>query len=375
MKIRLLINAIGLAMVTLFAGCQHTEPHYASFDAGLLKPTAKPLKLVTLTNQIDSMWLQTPTNFFTLGPGDKVELELLDETNSITTTIVGPDGKLYFNLLSGLDVWGLTLGQTKAFIEQELGKYMREQPRVNITLREVASKRVWLLGRFQQPGVYPMPAPMTLLEAISMSGGSMTFTGNREINGGPLGEDLADLKHSFIVRNGKLLPVDFYRLLNEGDLTQNIYLQSDDFVYFAPAYAREVYVLGAVTQGRPVPYSDGLTLLGAISGAYGTVKDAYLSHVTIVRGSLTQPQATVVNYYDIIHGRAPDVQLEPHDIVYVPFSPYRYLRRYVEVALNSFVSSVAINAGTRAVGGNVGVTIPVGGGTQTTIPSAPPIGR
>jgi hypothetical protein len=69
------------------------------------------------------------------------------------------------------------------------------------------------------------------------------------------------------------------------------------------------------------------------------------------------------------------VALEPHDIVYVPFSPYRYLRKYVEVALNSFVSSVAINAGTRAIGGKVGVSIPVGVGTQTTVPSVPPVGR
>ncbi|MEY2466926.1 MAG: polysaccharide biosynthesis/export protein [Verrucomicrobiota bacterium] len=375
MKIRLLTGAAGMAMLVLFSGCKHTEPHFADFGVGAPKSSAKPLNMVTLTNHIDPTWLQPPTNFFTLGPGDKVEVEILDETNSITSTVIGPDGKLYFNLLPGLDVWGMTIGQTRALMEHELAKFVRDQPHVNITLREIGSKRVWLLGRFQQPGVYPMPAPMTVLEAISMSGGAMTFVGNREITGGPLGEDLADLKHSFILRNGKMLPVDLYRLLNEGDLSQNIYLQPDDFVYFAPAFARQVYVLGAVTQGRPVQYSDGMTLLAAISGAYGTVKDAYLSHVTIIRGSLTQPQATVVNYYDILHGKAPDVALEPHDIVYVPFSPYRYLRRYVEVALNSFVSSVAINAGTKAAGGNVGVSIPVGGGTQTTVPSAPPIGR
>jgi protein involved in polysaccharide export with SLBB domain len=370
MKKHLLSTAFGLAMLVLFAGCKHTQSHY-----GALKSSATSLNMVTLTNQIDPTWLQPPTNFFTLGPGDKVEVEILDETNSITTTIIGPDGKLYFNLLPGLDVWGMTIGQTRALMEHELSKFVRDQPHVNITLRDVGSKRVWLLGRLQQPGVYPMAAPMTVLEAISMSGGAMTFVGNREITGGPLGEDLADLKHSFILRNGKMLPVDLYRLLNEGDLSQNIYLQPDDFVYFAPAYAREIYVLGAVTQGRPVQYSDGMTLLAAIAGAYGTVKDAYLSHVTIIRGSLTQPQATVVNYYDILHGRAPDVALEPHDIVYVPFSPYRYLRKYVEVALNSFVSSVAINAGTRAIGGKVGVSIPVGVGTQTTVPSVPPVGR
>ena len=51
-----------------------------------------------------------------------------------------------------------------------------------------------MLGRFQAPGVYTMPGPMTLLEGISMAGGPMTFAGTKEVSAGPLGEDLADLK-------------------------------------------------------------------------------------------------------------------------------------------------------------------------------------
>jgi protein involved in polysaccharide export with SLBB domain len=249
---------------------------------------------------------------------------------------------------------------------------------VSVTLRGVESKRVWLLGRFQAPGVYTMAAPTTLLEAISMAGGSLTFTGAKEITGGPLSEDLADLRHSFVIRSGKLLPVDMQRLLLGGDLSQNIYLQPDDLVYFSPTFSREIYVLGAVVQPKAVQYSDGMTLAGAIAGAYGPAKDAYISHVTIVRGSLSEPQATTVDYGAIVHGHAPDVVLEPHDIVYVPFSPYRFLKRYVEIALDTFVSAVAIQAGTTAVSGKEtttqgGVFIPVGSGVQIVPPQPPPI--
>ena len=49
--------------------------------------------------------------------------------------------------------------------------------------------------------------------------------------------------------------------------------------------------------------------------------DAYLSHVAVVRGSLSQPQLTVVDYGAIIKGRAQDVLLEPGDIIYVPNAP------------------------------------------------------
>src|SRR4029077_1064628 len=161
-----------LAVLGMCCGCSHNEPpKYMNFNT----PRANRPEVVTLSNQLDVAWLRAPTNLFTLGPGDRVEIELMDDLTSKIITVVGPDGKLYFNLLPGLDVWGLTLGQAKAEIEKELGKFIRGAPRVNITLRAVESKRVWLLGRFQEPGVYSMPVPMTLLEAISMAGGVLTF--------------------------------------------------------------------------------------------------------------------------------------------------------------------------------------------------------
>lgn len=369
---------VAAVVIVLSSGCKSArpEPQYSNLN---VPPQPRPatVHMTAVPNPLDPALLIAPTNFFTLGPGDKLDVEMADETNSLTTTVVGPDGKIYFNLLPGLDVWGLTLGQTRQMLEHELGKYVRGQPQVSVTLRDVQSKRVWLLGRFQQPGVYNLTGPTTVLEAVAAAGGSQSFAGQRQISsGGPLGEDLADLRRSFIVRNGKMLPVDFYALVDKGDLSQNIYLQPDDFIYFTPAYAKEVYVLGAVTQPQPVQYVQGMTLMQAIAGAYGTVRDAYLAHVTIVRGSLAAPHVAIVNYYDIVKGKVPDVELEPNDIVYIPLTPYRYLRKYLDVALDTFVTSVAINAGTQATTPGVsGVTIPIGGGGGvTTVPTpVPPI--
>jgi hypothetical protein len=119
-----------------------------------------------------------------------------------------------------------------------------------------------------------------------------------------------------------------------------------------------------------------MTLIQAIAGAYGTVRDAWLAHVTIVRGSIAQPQVAFVNYYDIVKGKVPDVALEPNDIVYVPLTRYRYLRKYVDVALNTFVASIAINEGTKIstpANGKAGITIPVGSSITIVPPPAPPI--
>jgi protein involved in polysaccharide export with SLBB domain len=372
----------GIASIAalLLVGCQGSKPQSAYRDLNDV-PQVKVMhaQMMTVPNQLDPALLRMPTNFFTLGPGDKVDIEMPDDTNSLTTTVVGPDGKIYFNLLPGIDVWGLTLGQTRQALQHELRKYIRGEPQVNVTLREVQSKQVWLLGRFQQPGVYSLTNPTTVLEAVAAAGGSQSFAGQRQISeGGPLGEDLADLRHSFLIRNGKMLPVDFYALVDKGDLSQNIYLQPDDFIYFAPAYAKEVYVLGAVTQPQPVPYVQGMTLIQAIAGAFGTIYDAYLFHVTIVRGSLANPGVTVVNYYDIVKGKTPDIALEPNDIVYVPFAPYRYIRKYLNAALDTFATSVALNAGTKLStpnGGASSVTIgiPIGIPTSTISSPVPPI--
>ena len=236
-----------------------------------------------------------------------------------------------------------------------------------MTLQGVASKQVWVLGRLTRPGIYPIAGPITLLESIALAGGTARSLSDVTT------EELADLRHSFVVRQGNFLPVDFHRLLREGDMTQNIYLQADDFVYVPSSLSQEVYVLGAVRLPRVLPFTDRMTLVAAIANVSGPqrydwlalsdagpfTKDAYLSHIAIVRGSLATPQIAVVNYNDIIKGLAPDVRLEPGDIIYVPNSPYTQLKRYVNLVLNTFVTTVAANEGSRAGGGagNVGVSV------------------
>jgi protein involved in polysaccharide export with SLBB domain len=355
----------------LLAGCQLRDPSFS-----VVNPLSQESLAGGSAPKLDPAFLKPPAEPFTLGPGDKLEVELLGDPASRTMTIVGPDGKIYFSLLPGVDVWGMTLSQATAALQRELGRYVREQPQVSIVLRGVESKRIWILGRVQVPGVYAMATPTTVLEALSMAGGTLTLASYRDQEAAGISEELADLKRSFVLRNGKILPVDFHRLLKEGDTSQNIYLQPDDFVYFPAATAREVYVLGAVVQPRPVAYREGLTVSRAVASAYGTLTGAYLDHVAVVRGSLTQPQIAIVDYKRVIRGEAKDVALEPRDIVYVPLSPFRYINRYLDLVVNTFASSAAINAGSRAVGvqqtGIGGVFIPVGSGIQIIPPVAPP---
>lgn len=367
---------LGIFALAMLLGCQ--SAHGPRFDARATttETLAALTNLTTITesNRLSLEWLSPPTNRFTLGPGDSLEIEILGDAATRATNAVGPDGKIYYYLLPGLDVWGLTLPDTKSLIEHELMKYVREQPQVSVMLHGVESRRVWLLGRLSKPGVYPMPAPMTLLEALSVAGGPSSSASLASLSGGPVGnafsEEVADLRRSFVMRNGQILPVDFDRLLKKGDLSQNIYLEPDDFVFVPAATTRQVFVLGAVLLPRPIVYRERMSLVSAIANAQGTIKNAYLSHVAVVRGSLTAPKIAVVNYKEIVNGKAPDVLLEPGDIVYVPFSPYRTLVRYADLIVRSFVQTIAINEGARAVSRNVnpvGVNIGVGGSSGPSV--------
>ncbi len=333
-------------------GCVNVR-HGPDFDPH--DPRGQAFQESSTTNAINPAWLKPSTNEFRLGPGDHLDIDMLGRGQETQPALVGPDGKIYFDLLPGVSVWGLTLSQTRDALQDQLSHFYKN-PRVTVTLREVRSSRIWVMGRINTPGIYPLETPMTVIDAVTRAGGLYTaqFTGTTE--------ELADLQHSFLLRHGKFMPVNFKKLIHEGDLSQNIYLEPDDFVYLPSALATEVYVIGAVTEPRAVSFKDQVTLSSAISNARGTLPDAWLREVIIIRGSLTEPHYAVVNFLDILKGKAPEVPLQPRDIVYVPDHPLGIFQNALQTVVNTFVRTVAANEGIRAAGGStsVGVGVNVG---------------
>jgi len=350
--------AAAIYLLVFVSGCKTSGPKFdpraGQMPAGKLSATN--LFANATTNRLNPEWFKPSTEPFRIGPGDRLEVEILGRTGTRTAMFVCPDGKIYYDLLPGVDVWGLTLAETKQLLERELAKYYAK-PQLSVTLTSVESKRVLVLGRLNKSGIYPLSGPMTIIEAISRAGGLFTsrFGGTTE--------ELADLNHSFIIRGGEMLPVNFQKLLRAGDTAQNIYLEADDFIYLPSSLSSEIYVLGAVNGPRPVGYVDNMSLTTTIAKALGTQPQAQLSHVAIVRGSLSEPSIAIVDFNAILNGRAPDVRLEARDIVYVPFSPYRTLERYAKLITDTFVRTVAANEGGRAVDskyGGVNVSNPIG---------------
>jgi protein involved in polysaccharide export with SLBB domain len=309
---------------------------------------------VSPLNPIQAEWLKPSPDFFRLGPGDVLEVEIIGSTEPPAVAMVGPDGKTYYSLLPGLFVWGLSISEARELIEDQMAKQLRERPEIGLTLKGVGSRRIWILGSVANPGVYSLATPVTVLEAIAGAGGIAQVPGGTT--------ETADLSRSFVLRHGKPIAVDLRKLFHGGDLSQNIYLQPDDYVYLRPATTKEVYVLGTVVTPNIVPFTTRMSLATAIAYTGGPAKYASLSHVAIVRGSLTQPSIATVNFHHVLEGRMPDIELEPGDLVYVPTSPFVRLEVFADSILTTFVQTIAVNEGRNAVvpsSSPVGVSLPV----------------
>ena len=334
---RFAARAIFALMAGLLSGCNTPIRRPA-------KPTVIPAEFADVpaldVPSLDPALLQRPAVEYRIGPGDVFDFEVIGEVNTQATSVVGPDGKIYFYLLPGIDVWGLTIAQARQRVLQEMQKVVRDQQPVSLTLRKAESQRIWLLGRLNQPGIYPMAGPMTLLEALSAAGGPAA--GGERTASRPA-DHAADLSRAFLLRRGRMLRVDFSRLVREGDIAQNVYLQPDDFILI-PSTVPQVHVLGAVESPRALDFVNQLTLRQAVSLAGALARDAHLAQVAIVRGPLTQPTVAVVDLATILAGEAPDIALEPQDIVFVPREPHPVLAHYVDLILETLVRTLAVNA-------------------------------
>ena len=80
-------------------------------------------------------------------------------------------------------------------------------------------------------------------------------------------------------------------------------------------------MLGEVRAPRALPYTRGLTLIGALTQGGGFSPDARQGQVRVIRGSLTQPRVYLLDVADMLAAQRSDVALRPGDIVYVSATP------------------------------------------------------
>ena len=280
----------------------------------------------------------------TLGPGDVVNLSLWGEPALTHAEVaIGPDGRISFAEAQDVLATGLTVDELREKMNEELGKY-RRAPQAMITPVAFRSKKYYVLGRVMTKGVYLLDRPITILEAVARAHGFETGLVNRNII------TVADFSRSFLMRQGKRTPLNFEKLFQSGDLSQNLSIEPGDYLYFPGANVQEVYVLGEVRLPGATPYTPQMTLMAAITSRAGYTDRAWKGKVLVVRGSLNKPEVFAVETKDILAAKIPDFRLQPKDIIFVNSRPFIYGEELADRAISTFLQSlVSASTGIYAI--------------------------
>lgn len=270
----------------------------------------------------------------TVGPGDILNIGLYGAPELARTDVaIGPDGRLSYLEAQDVVATGLTIDELRSKMDEALGQY-RRAPHTIITPVAFRSKKYYMLGKVNTKGVYILDRPITVLEALARAHGLENALVDRNLVG------LTDFRRSFIARSGKRIPVDFERLFERGDLSQNVPVEPGDYIYFAPGDLNEVYVVGEVRLPGPVTWTPALTIIGAVSGRGGFTERAWRAKVLVVRGSLSAPEAIPVDTHAIVDGKGFDFKLRPRDIIYVNSRPLIKVEEAADLAATAFIQSM-----------------------------------
>ncbi len=233
----------------------------------------------------------------TLGAGDNIRITVFQNPDLTTETRISERGTIVFPLIGEVALAGQTPAQGGARIAEQLKqKDFIKNPQISISVVQVRSRQVSVLGHVTRPGRYALDDTSSrLTDILALAGGI-----------GPAGDDIVTV---IATRGEKIqkLEIDVPRMYRTGDMSQNIEVGNGDtiFVQRAPVF----YIYGEVQR----------------AGAYRLEPDMVVMRALSLGGGLT-PRGTDRGLK--IHRRLPDGEVhkldakltdivQPDDVVYV----------------------------------------------------------
>lgn len=117
---------------------------------------------------------------YVIGVDDKLEISFWRDKDLSAEVVVRPDGRISLPLLNDVEAAGLTPEQLRDRVLQ-IAAHFVEDPSATVIVREVHSRRVFITGSVEKPGMYPLNGPMTVMQLIATAGGLKEFVGGRNI--------------------------------------------------------------------------------------------------------------------------------------------------------------------------------------------------
>jgi protein involved in polysaccharide export with SLBB domain len=201
--------------------------------------------------------IQVPMDYV-VGPGDTLQVQLYGNEPASYSLTVGRDGRINFPKLGPINVSGMSFQNALSAIEQRVSQQLIGS-RVSVTMGDLRSIRVFVLGEAAKPGSYTVSGLSTMTNALFVSGGV---------------KKIGSLRNIQLKRNGKLITVlDLYDLLLRGDTSGDRQLLPGD-VIFIPPIGHIVSVDGAVQRPAIYEIKGEKTVEDAVQIAGGLLPDA-----------------------------------------------------------------------------------------------------
>lgn len=318
-----------VVLIVLNLGC---GPSLPPPQTGKVQLDLPPQQIQAVSYQVAS-----DTLAYRLGPGDVISIYVHDEPDISRDNItVRYDGYITYFLVGDIFATGRTLAAIDSVVSEALTTYIYD-PEVTVFLQQSNSKRYVILGGVNSPGVYPLNSATRLTDAVSLAGGFVrTSTG--EARGEGPGDILADLANSYIIRGDQRLDIDLESVYEDGNTSQDLYLQPDDYIYIPLQTVQSIYVFGEVAEPRIIRTGRSLTLADALLAAGGVLTSAKKSDIRVLRGAGQLTEGIQVDFGSIMDGRIYDFQLQEGDIIYVPRSELSMATEWVTQILDAVQS-------------------------------------
>jgi polysaccharide export outer membrane protein len=259
------------------------------------------LFLVTLVAAPSRAQQPVPPDY-RIGVDDVLAISVWDNKDLDQVVFVRPDGRISLPLLGEVKAGGLTVAELARKLSEEYQKTVKGA-QVTVSVREIRSRPVFFVGGVARPGPMQLTQELSLLQAISLAGGLLPA---------------ADLESAFVLRGNQRIPVDFVRLIQKADITQNLRLQPGDTIVVP--VAEVVYVQGEVKAPGTVKYTRDLTVVKAIVMTGGFTPLAAPKRVTLLRNDGGKRENLRLNVQQMMSDpeSAPDLPLKPNDVIIVP---------------------------------------------------------
>lgn len=204
---------------------------------------------------------------YMLGPGDHLRLQLFGTKNLDVELVINRDGVVNLPEIGPVVVAGLTLDDARTIVQAQIQEQMIGVS-AYVTMGELRSIRVFVLGDVNRPGSFTVSGLSTITNALFVSGGISPVGSMRDIQ---------------LKRKGEVVGrIDLYDLLLRGDTRADLRLQPND-VIFVPPRGATVAIDGEVQRPAIYELRNEQTVSQVVELAGGLTAAAYPETVRLER--------------------------------------------------------------------------------------------